>query len=393
MFHYFSGLIERDLKLLFWHRFFALTSATLIGSFGVMFSYEVSGSLLVPILLFLIPAVVPMFFYAHGNFLLKNIGMRNSIIIGESFSILSWLFFFLTTPDNYMLMLSLAVVAMCVTRVFYWVPHNVLFALLTSETNRARSVAFVSICHHAAELLLPVAAGLLIAVYGFNFIYAIGIVFALMGIVPLAMMTNRRAELSWSPKEIWQKTLGKKYRSYALSEFFQGIELAIAVVLWPLVIYLLVAGDTVEVGLITSGSTLFLIIFNFFLARFMDRYHNHAVVLKYFSWMLSMSWALRIFVETASDIFFSSVFGRITKSGVELPMKTIEFDIAGDEKNMEDEMTIIREIALNAGRAVGFICIAIAVFFFEPKFLFIFAAIAVLCLNFIARQHTHKPVK
>lgn len=391
MLHYFDSSISDDLRFLYLHRFLAIISGTLIGSFGVMFAYEVSGhQFIVPVLIMLIAAIVPLFFTAQSNFLLDKLGMRNSVIIGEIFSILTWMAFLFTTPENYMWSLSIATFFLIIYRIFYWVPHNILFATLTRESERAKSVALLSIVADFSALILPIIGGFLILTYGFNVIYVIGVFFALVGLLPLFKMTNRRAYLSWNAGQIWKKQFTKEYRPFVLSEYFQGLELAISVVLWPLVIYMLVEGNTLEVGLIASGTTLFLIIFNFFLARFMDKNHNHGIILKYFTWALSLSWMLRIFVESALQIFASSIFGKISQSGVELPMKTMEFNIAGHDKNLIDEITVLREIPLNLGRITGFIAIGVALFYIPPQGLFVIAAIAVLCLNFITRQQLSK---
>lgn len=375
---------DSNLRHLFSHRIITLLAQSCITGFGVIFVYQVSGERLwVPVAIYGFAALFSLLLAPYSGVIFNSVGSKSSMIIGVMFRIIMWASLLLTTSAAWPITLMVYSFTIAMVRLWYWPVYNNLLNLSVTEHNRTTTLGWLRNIANTVGLFMPLAVGFLISQFGFTWPLLIGTLGIGLSLYPLFSLAPATTQFEWGPRQVWRELFTTSRRRYIISEISNGFEGAFAAVLWPIVIYLLLAGDYLSIGIITSATTLVAIALNVITGRLGDQFGQNRSVLRYASWLHSLSWIGRIIVETAMEIFAIRSLARVSSSVTSLSLQAMSFDYAGQDKSHGDEMMIIREMALNIGRCTAYLTVFIASFYIPLRWLFILAAISVLILNMV----------
>jgi hypothetical protein len=235
-------------------------------------------------------------------------------------------------------------------RALYFVPYSV-------ERANEPHIPGRSLIIEMFIALIPALAGSAIALELLSPVYLLYILafFALLAIVPLYAVREVQEGFSFGYLETFEALLSRENRRYFWTSIFQGIEGAILILLWPIVVFTLLGFSYKTTGLVMSMTFLFAILFRDSAFNLFRKYRIHdspAVAAA----IASSAWIGRLLVLSPASIIFVDTYHFLgIPNQAEAP---IHFDQAADSAFYIDELTALREMGLSLGRIV--ICLVAA---------------------------------
>ncbi len=171
-----------------------------------------------------------------------------------------------------------------------------------------------------------------------------------------------------------------------LAYMADGAESVIGLIIWPIFIYQLLKGSYFQVGAISTLIIGITAIFQLFLGKFIDSGVKKEKVLKWGSIFYSLGWIIKVFIATAFHIFVVGVYHNVTRIFMRTPFDTLTYEIAADGGHYVDELTVLREMAIQFGKVLMIILVIIASFYLPIQWLFILAALAAILFNLLNKQ-------
>ncbi len=106
-------------------------------------------------------------------------------------------------------------------------------------------------------------------------------------------------------------------------------------------------------------------------------------IIKWGSIFYALGWIIKIFIQTAFQIFVVNVYHQFTEIIRRNPFDTLMYEQAVDRGHYIDEYNVLRELALNIGRVVMLMLIFILLFFVPLNLVFLLAATASLLISLL----------
>ncbi|MEK7072306.1 MAG: MFS transporter, partial [Patescibacteria group bacterium] len=310
-------------------------------------------------------------------------GQKMAMIISIPFKVLFFLcLYFLALGYPVWIFVILMIIMIEIHMMMFWVPYHTDFASFTNKKERGRVIGFQSSISSLVSIFVPIISGWIIYNYDFDVLFLIVIILIAVSVLPLFMVRPTYEKFSFSFLETWRQFFKKKNRPMALSFFSIGIENMIGGIIWPIFIFQLLEGNFLKVGVISSVIILSTIILQLVMGSYTDKFNKYKL-LKWGSGLYALGWILKAFVLTGFQIFVVSAYHNFAAIIMQTPFSAITYEKAADSGHYVDELTVLREIALNLGRAVGAIILIVVINFIGLQWTFILAAIAALFINMI----------
>lgn len=246
----------------------------------------------------------------------------------------------------------------------------------------------------ATAFSAPFLGGLLIAYFGFREVFLIASFFLFLAILPLLFFPRRHISPAVSVRKIFDFLKDKNLMPFTLSGVGYANEKTVALILWPLFLFLQVGdikkfGGVISLGLLTASLvTIF--------AGFAADHHKRRKLLKYSTLFFSGVWLLRPFIKTAAAAAGSHIAGHIANSSLMVTWESQYYKIArakgaGPEAGGLSTFILSREVLYHISR-VAFLPVLMALSYLLPQsrffFLsFIIAALFALLLLFSNKAH------
>lgn len=374
----------RGLFGLYTGRIMLSISSGLLGIFLPIFFYNTFGQNLQYLILFYL---VSSFSYGAlaplGAQFLNKFGFKRALVLATIWGGLFYttLFFIKEGSDNLIYLITIAFLSLLFFRLFFWIPYHVDFAKFTDKNKRGKQLSVLFSAFTIISAIGPIIAGYLIKNFGFNILFIIIIIIFMLAIIPLLMVPKTNEKFTWGYFETWKNVFGKKNRHVTMSLMATGAENAIGVIIWPIFIFLLLDGDYLKVGAISSFIVIGTVILQLVTGKYLDKMQEKSKMLKLGSILYSVGWVIKIFVVTSFSIFIAGLYHSITGILTKTSINTMFYELAADEGHYVDEFTVFREISIQVGRVVVLIAVLIASFFVAIQWTFIFAAIASILFN------------
>lgn len=377
--------LTRNILFLYTNRLLIQVAIGMLSVFTAIFFYEkFNQSYTAVALVFTAVYGIFVLFIPLGAMLLRVLGTKHMLIIaviflpGAILSLLLW-------DTNPMLSLGMYLLFGTIYRTFYWTPYHIDFALFTDKKVRGKQM---SLLLNASEIVLavtPFFAGLVIAFYGFDSLFIITSAFLAVSIIPLFFIEDTRETFSFGYFETYRKLFKKENRTLFMAYFGEGVQHAVQMAIWPIFIYLLLKGEYVALGLITSATIFLLILTRFLIGNLADRWDKKRL-LKYGTFFATTGWLLKAFIETGFQIMVIDTYHRVGRAVNKLSFDIATYDQAVDNGHYIDEYTVLKEIALNMGRTTLFISSIWITAAFGFTSAFIFAAGATLLMTLLNKE-------
>ena len=380
------------LRYMISHRIITRLAEGFVTGFGAIFIYTVSGEQLwVPMTVYTVAALGSALAMFWIDRVFNVLGTKTSIVTGVVLRIGLWVCLVLTTAGSWMYTLPLYALCIIGIRFFYWPPYNNILTNGLDDTHRTQGLAFLSNVASGIGLFMPVVVGIIVSLYSFNLAFILGTILICLSLIPvLKIPATKSVRYDWRAGDLWKHVRSKENRHYVWGLAAQGFENAFAGALWPIVIFILLDGDFVSIGIIASLAGLGVIMLNTVTSRFADQMQNSALFLRYSTVIKSIIWVLKAFAETAMQVFFLRTFSSASSSVVTINQESVSFAQAQKHQDLADEYVVLRDFSLNMGRVIGYTAIIISSLFVPIQWLFALAAIAVLCINIITIPQKNK---
>ncbi|MCU0679578.1 MAG: hypothetical protein MUC28_04015, partial [Planctomycetes bacterium] len=312
---------------------------------------------------------------------LNVIGLRRSLrisVILDAFYLTTALFI----PRDPFLFASLSALFVVLARLFFWLPYHIDFAKMTDKSNRGKEVGVIWATHSFLGIIMPLAAGLLIGYFNFTIVFILAVALYLASAIPFLFLPRTGEKFEWGYFETLRNFFKKENRPLVLANLANGAENAVALVIWPIFIWEILAGNYVAVGAVSSLIVLAGVILQLFVGKYTDIF-NKRRLLHWGSMFYAVGWLFKIFVLTGFEIFIAGAYHQFTQIFKDTPFDALNYEILADHGHFVDEYTVIKEIAVQMGKVIILALAILVVASLGLNWVFALAALACLFINLL----------
>ena len=355
----------------------------LIGLFMPIFLWEKFGRLDLVLLYYLIIHAIYSVSVIGGAMLMSKLGQKMSMILSVPFKVIFYLaLYYLSLNYSLLTFTILMTIAIEIQMMLFWLPYHTDFARFTNKKNRGRVIGFLSSFSGLVAVFVPLLSAWIIVNYGFNILFLVVIILTVASIGPLFLVQSTYEKFSFSFRESWRQFFKRRHRRLIISYFASGLENMIGGLIWPVFIFQMLGGDFLKVGVLSSVIILATIIIRLLMGSYTDRFDKYKL-LKWGSGLYALGWIFKALVATGWQIFIAATYHNFAAIAMQTPFSALTYEKAADSGHYVDELTVLREMALNLGRVFGVILLLIFINLVGLQWTFILAAIASLFINII----------
>ncbi len=360
-------------------------AAAILGIFVPIFLYETSGGIFYVVGgYYALLSLLYLLLLAPGMYLVNRLGYSKALVLGGVFNVLLYVIMYILTPDNIWTWLWPLAIAIVAFRIFHWVPFHVDFTIFTRDGERGRRVGITMATVAFMGVIGPILAGFIISHAGYQALFGTAIVLLTLATISYFFVPETNMKYEWSLTETWSRLFDRRVRNVMAGEFANGAETMVQVVVWPIFLYEVLDGDVFEIGAVSTivvGST---IVVQLLLGNHLDKKKgSKEKTLKVGSTLYAIGWIVKIFVVSAAQVFFVGLYHNIVRIFTRTPFTAITYDMSSEQGEYMDEFTVIREMAVHAGRVFSLITISVLTLFIPIGWTFVIAAVASLSLNLV----------
>jgi len=386
---YLNHKLSKGFKALYKSRLIIYIATGLLGLYIPIFLFNLLDQNLKSVAYFyLIGNITYGLLVMYGAKFLNKFGFRKSLQIAALVGTLYFSFFYFLNENNIKLLLPLIILTLLIYRLLYWIPYNVDFAKFANKKNRGKEIGLVGASSNVIAIFTPLIAGFIITKFSFQVLFFVAILLYLASVIPLFKIPKTYEKFTWTIKQTWQNFFSKKRRPEILAFMADGAESSIGAIVWPIFMFQILKGDYLKLGIISTIIVGVTIILQLLVGKYTDKKRNRQKLLRFGSTFYALGWIIKIFIATAFQIFIVDSYQKLMKIFMRIPFDAMTFEKATDEGHYVDEFTVIREMALNAGRALMLIFVIFFSFFVDIQITFILGAVASMLFNFLRVKET-----
>ncbi len=381
-FNYFNGKLSQGFVALFSGRMIQFAGAGLIGLFLPVFLYTHLGyDFRFVFLYYLAGHLFYVLLLPWGIQILNKIGLRRSLRASVFFDASYFLCFFLFdyNPD---LFLVLSLIVQFFSRLTFWLPYHIDLAKFTASNDRGKEISLIWATKSFLAIIMPILSGFLINYFDFKVVFILAVLTYLMAGIPFLALPRTKERYSWTYWQTIKEFFNKENRGLVLANMANGAENAVAIIIWPIFIWQILDGNYLAVGAISSLIILVTVILQLVVGKYTDIF-NKRTILHWGSFFYSIGWFIKVFVATAFHIFAIGIYHKFTQIFKDTPFDTLNYEILADQGHYVDEYTVLKEMAVQLGKAIILIFAILIVFYFGINWTFILAALASLFINLL----------
>jgi len=365
-------------------------ATAMMGMFLPIFLYEVSGQQFSFVAAFFAFASIGyVLFLVPGMKLTNYIGFSKALAFGALFSVIQFVALYFTDETNYMTFIIPITLAVIGFRVFHWVPYHVDFTAFTKGGERGRDVSLMFAAIAFMGMLGPILAGYIVTHSGYNVLFLICMLLLAAAGVSYLFVPAVEEKFTWSFVETVHNLFSHRFRNVLVGEMANGAEVIVTLVAWPIFLYEVLNGNFLQIGMLSTVIVAVTIVIQLLVGKYLDtKGNNKTNTLKRGSIFYSVGWLIKIFVLSATQIFFIGLYHNIAKIFIKTPYSAILYDMSGEQGRYVDEFTVMKEMASHIGRAMALGVMIVLTLYVSIEWTFIIGAIASLLVNAIYRlQH------
>jgi len=174
-------------------------------------------------------------------------------------------------------------------------------------------------------------------------------------------------------------------RGVVWSNVGNGVQEAVGTLIWPMFIFIILEGDYLSVGVITSLTIIALIVLRFAVGNALDKI-SKAKILKFGSIFYTTGWIIKIFIETGTGIFLAHTYHNFGKVVNKLSFDSEIYEQAADNGHYIDEYTVLKETSFLFGKGLMFLISIPVVIYIGITTTFIIAALATLLMTLASNK-------
>ena len=382
--NYFDGRVSHGFVSLYTGKAIVMVATGLLGLFLPIFIYNLFGQNIQYTILYFATGyflyIVVLFF---GVRFLNKFGFRRALRLSVFLGAIYWALFCFIDENNLLLIIPFILVTISLYRLFYWVPYHVDFAKFTSKKNRAKQISALRVTRETIGVFIPLIGGFAISKFGFDALFVTAIILYLTSSIPYLTLPHTREKFSWDYLETLKNFFSKKHRKEMIAFMADGAETSAVILIWPIFIFQLLEGNYLKIGILSTLIIGLTVVLQLVLGKKIDKNARKERVLKFGSIFSAISWLIKIFIDTALQIFVIGAFHNLMRIFTRTPFDTLTYEISADKGHYVDEFTVLREMAINSGRVISLLIAVVFSLFLPIQYIFLLAAIASIGLNFL----------
>lgn len=317
------------------------------------------------------------------------IGFSRALGVGMVFAIIQYLILYFTNATNFFMVLPLLIAALTLFRLFHWVPFHVDFTEFTQGGSRGKDVSLTLATVAFMGMLGPVLAGFIIEEADYGTMFLANAVLMCIAAFSYLFVPAVQEKFTWTYQHTLRRLCSKEFRPILIGEFASGAETVVNLVAWPIFLFIILEGDTLEIGGVSTlivGATILL---QLFVGKRIDaKFGSSARILKRGSVFYALGWLFKIFVISATQVFLVGMYHSITKIFTKTPYNSLLYDMSGEQGHYVDEFTVMKEMANHAGRVLAIVVMVVLTFSVPFAWVFVIGAVASLLFNML--YHTKR---
>ncbi len=378
--------LPKDLFALLTNRLLFRLGFGLVGVFLPIFFYQLFDNSIYTLLgIYIILAAASIPLVPLGAKMLGAFGIRKLLFLAIPFAVVS--IAALYYAEGYpVLAVSAYIVSAILYKTLYWVPYHTDLAHLIGHHKVGAHIAIYKNVLQVINALTPLAGGVLIAMFGFSNIFVFAAAVLLATIVPTRYICEIYERYEWGFIETFKHLFAIKNRALLYAYTADGAQSIISAVVWPVFIFELLDGNYMSVGFVTSLTIIVILALNVVVGKFIDKVGDEKM-LKYSTILATTGWIVKIFVDSAFQIFITDTYHRLGRAANRMSFDASTYEHAADNGHYVDEFTTLKEIALNIGRVLMLITVALLVYYIgNIRVIFVLAAGATLFMVMLNKQ-------
>jgi len=346
--HHLHFLKNRELNELYISVAIKSFAISMISIFVPIYLLKLNYSLTTVFLFFAILNASHALFVIPAAKISSKYGFKHSMFYSVPILIIFYLALY--TLEQFHWPIYLLAVIFGINNALYWVGYHVDFSKFSDKKNRGKEVGKAKIVSSIFYVLGPIIGGLIITFVGFQALFVTVSVLLSASVIPLFFSKDIHDPINFSIKEIFK---GQTIRN-TFAFIGHGIEGGAGVVIWPVFIFFSILNNFTTLGLVSSVSVSFSLLFVFIIGRFSDV--RRRLVLRIGSLLNTVIWGVRFFIKTTFQVFIIDSFYGISKTLTNIPFDALSYDKAN--KSDIVKFIMFREIIIQIGGMVLFLVMA-----------------------------------
>lgn len=382
MLHYAKSFLPQHMKRQVKELFIATTTVNfalaMVMLFEPIYLYNIGYPLQKIMLFYLIAYALYFFIIPLGASFAKRHGYEPGMFIGTSLFIVYYISLFLIA--TYPWLFFFAPIILAIQKTFYWPAYHADFADFSDDREKGRQISVLNASTALVYIIGPGLAGFIISQWGFGALFTFASIIFLASNIATMVTKEKFKPEKFPYKKSYKKLFSKENRKSLFAYMGFGEEVVVLIV-WPVFISIVIA-NAFNLGMIVTLATLVTTLVTLYVGKISDK-RNKKSVLSLGSIVYSLSWFIRIFVNSSLGVFFVDTLSRVGKSIVAVPLTAITYDRAKEVSDVNTKQNVMWQIlffemSLVLGKLMAILMIYILLFFVGSEVLafkitFIFA--------------------
>ncbi len=378
--------LPKDIFALLTNRLLFRLGFGLIGVFLPIFFYQLfNSSIYAVIFIYILIYIIGVLSTPVSSKLLNVIGIKHLMrlaVLPASIAIAALYF----AGDYKVLSVSVFIIAIAMYRAAYWVPYQTDLGHFLGHKKVSIHLAIYRNALQIMNAITPLVGGLLIAAFEFKSVFVFSALALFATLVPIHFIKQVYERYSWGYRETFMHLFAHKNRALVYAYAADGAQGVVTAIIWPVFIFELLNGNYASVGFITSLTTIAILLINVVVGKIIERV-GRTKVLKYSTLISATGWVIKVFVDSAFQIFITDTYHRLGRAANRMSFDSSTYEQAADNGHYIDEFTTLKNMAIDIGRVVMLILVALLVYFVgNIRIVFIIAALATLMMSFLNKR-------
>lgn len=351
-------------------------AVAMITLYEPLFLYNLGFSLKTIALIYVFCFGIYFFALPLGGKIAVKYGFEHSILYSIPFKILYYIILYSVSFTPVALILFPFIFAF--EKALYWPAYHAGLAYYGNRFHRGKELGVLKVIVLAVTVVGPFLGGLVLRVSNFATLFIVVSILFFISIIPLFTTKERFKPGSFSYSNAFRRLFAKKDRKKFLGYLGFGEE-AIAIVFWPIFIFLILK-NYFSIGIVISLASGLTILVMLYIGKLADTKHRKRTI-RLGSILSLFVWILRMFVQNSLSIFCVDALAKIARSMLSISIFTQAYERA--EKTTRYMKTVIFFTqALNLGKTL--ICLLVfVVLYFTSNLVFTFIPAALVSLLYM----------
>jgi MFS family permease len=320
--HYFSKHPSRELKELYWSVGLQDFAISAIALFEPIYLYTRGYSISHILLFYAAVYFAYIVLVPIGGRIAARYGFEHTILYSQFAYIAYYIALFALPYAPWLIFVAPLIFA--VQKSLYWPAYHADFATFSAREQRGSEVSGMLTVNAIVSTLGPIVGGLILNFFGFGTLFVVVAFLLLASNIPLIKLKEVYDPAPFSYRTYWRLLWKPSHRRNAIAYLGFAEEL-VALVLWPIFIYLVVS-EYSELGLLVALSTFVTSALVLAIGKLSDHIPQ-TNILRFGSLAATMVWVLRAIVTlTPLRFLWLDTAGRTSKNLVIIPLMAMTYE-------------------------------------------------------------------